>query len=220
MFRVTSLFLVLACSADPAVETRTDPLSENAVTLDDGLRAVPTPVPHNADPDRVVTVVDSVAGLMAGERVIEARRIGDAVVAIHPDHTLWLHEAYGRRRLDEHVEAPLSVEGSWVAYGRGEMPDFEIARLDVRTSEREVLTEGYAPAWNPALGPDGSVVFVSGRSGEPALYRVALGSSPVALESDGSFPSSLRAPRFDGVTLEFEDESGQTHRLAIDRAER
>ena len=189
------------------------------VPLDEGIAAVPLPVPPNADPDRVLALSEPVADLPAGFELLDARRVGDAVVVIHRNHTLWRHTDDGREQLDEQAEAPISVQGPSIAYARGEMPEFEIAMIaDVATGTVTTLTEGYGPAWNPALGPDGSVVFVSGREGVPHLYRVAAGAAPEQLPDRGAFPASLRAPTFDGETFRFEDEAGQSHELHVEAA--
>jgi hypothetical protein len=201
-----------------------------------GARAHLAEVPPNADPERAIVLDEPLGDLPVGFRLLEAHRIGGAdgmdegLLVLQTNHELWWRDARGARRLERDVEAPLSVRGRQVAFARGHMPDFEIVLLTIGASTGEPagtdfvlpltdplgqrgqpLTDGYAPAWNPALGPAGDVVFVSGRSGEPELYRVRPGEAPVKLVLDGPFPSALEAPIHDGVSLSFRDEQGAPH---------
>ena len=189
----------------------------------DGARLVGRvePVPPDSDADRVI-VLRVVAGDgtcapgLEGARVTDARFVGDDVVTIGADRVLRLHAQGGQvAELDTEAYEPLSVAGSQVAYVRGEMPFFEVARADVRTGVVAAVTSGMAPAWSPALTPDGSaIVFVSGAEGAPRLYRVQGSGAPRALAPSARTPSSPIAPRFvtepgHGEVLVFEDEQGR-----------
>jgi hypothetical protein len=91
----------------------------------------------------------------------------------------------------------------------------EIVRVSLLGGAPEQVTGGFAPAWNPAVGPDGDIVFVSSRTGLPRLFRVEPPHAPVMLPEQAAFPSSLEAPIYDGYAFRFEDESHKTHTLAM-----
>lgn len=197
----------------------TDPSTRDTLTVA-GARAHLAEAPPNADPDRAIVLDEPLEDLPIGFQLLAAHRIGDGLLVLQTNHELWWRDANGARRIERDVEAPLSVRGRRVAFARGDMPDFEIVMLELAGSGRSVdfirpLTAGFAPTWNPALGPAGDVVFVSGRSGEAELYRVRPGETPVKLVLEGSFPSSIEAPRYDGVSLRFHDEHGAEHTLRI-----
>ncbi len=195
------------------------------VTLEGGIRARLTPAPVNADPDRALELLDPVADLPAGTEVLEVRSTGAGWLVLRPDHGLWLHGDGPPRQLDEGVYSPMALREPWVAYARGAAPELEVGAIDLRAIDLRavdlrdapapVLTAGYAPVWNPALGPHGEVVFVSGRAGVPALYRVAPGGAPERLMDEGRFPSWIEAPTYDGQVLRFREESGATAELQV-----
>lgn len=223
------LILALACAAEPPepagapdsapTAAAASALQAPLVALDVGIDARVAPGPPNGDPDRILELGAPLADLPAGAPVLDARWVGGHALVLHPDHSLWVHGPEGRRHLDDRVEAPLSVREGSVAYVRGEMPFFEVVLLEHLEAEPQQLTEGYGPAWNPALGPERQIVFVSSREGRPELYRVRPGQSPERLQSRAAFPSSVRAPTFDGATLTFEDEEGAEHALRVEPAE-
>jgi hypothetical protein len=198
--------------------TVTAPAFEAARVLDqraDGARIVGRlePFPPNADPERVLVIsgqgiAPAIAAQLAGARVVDARFTGDAVVSIGPDHVLRLHTQAGVTELDTHAYGPMSVAGTQVAYARGEMPFFELARADVATGAVATITTNMAPAWSPAFTPDGAIVFVSGAGGSPRLYRVEGSGAPEALPQTARTPASPIAPRFEDGLLVFEDEQG------------
>lgn len=176
----------------------------------------------DSDPERVMVLVAERAGRtidpsLEGLRVLDARFAGTTIVTLGADHVLRAHVHGSVRVLDETAEAPLSVEGSVVAYGRGEMPSFELARLDVSTGVVRTLTTDMAPVWSPALSPDGTeIVFVSGVTGVPRLYRMREWGAPELLPDVGAFPSSLVAPRWTtNGELQFEGELGEPHVLRL-----
>lgn len=150
-------------------------------------------------------------------RVRDATFLSHGMVFIGEDHVLRSCIDGEVRDLDAEALGPLSVGGGVVAYVRGEMPFYELARADVAQGVGGVITTDMAPVWSPAVSPDGrTIVFVSGITGEPRLYRITEGGSPELLPPTDSFPSSLGAPRFDGTTLHYEDENGGHHTLVID----
>ena len=198
-------------------------LEEQPLDLDqraDGARIVGRlePVPPNADPDRVLviqllrdgaSIAQELAPGLDGMRVVDARFVGDAVVTIGADHVLRVHAGGRTAELDSHAYEPLSVAGTAVAYVRGELPFFEVARADVATGAVVAVTQGMAPAWSPALTPDGrAIVFVSGAEGSPRFYRID-GTGTRALPPTARTPSSPIAPRFEDGLLVFHDEQGQ-----------
>ncbi len=221
-----TLVALLGCASEPAeapapasaplvAPDTAPPTPRPIVALDVGIDARVEDAPPNGDPDRVLALTAPLADLPAGTPVLDARWVAGAAVVLHPDHSLWVHQGGERRRIDDQVEAPLSIRDGAVAYVRGEMPFFEVVLLPGLDAAPQQLTEGYGPAWNPALGPDQEVVFVSSREGTPGLYRVRPDQVPERLESGGAFPSSIHAPVFDGTTLRFEDELGAEHALTL-----
>jgi len=172
------------------------------------------PFPPNADPERVLVIRASglspaIAAQLDGTRVVDARFVGDAVATIGPDHVLRLHTQAGASELDREAYGPMSVAGTRIVYVRGEMPFFEVARADITTGTATALTTNMAPAWSPALTPDGeTIVFVSGAGGSPRLYRIEGSGAPEALPETARTPSSPIAPRFEDGLLVFEDEQG------------
>jgi len=175
------------------------------------LFATVLPAPIGGDPERVMTLrADAFPGL-DGRRVLDARFADDGVVTLGADHVLRFARADGTEtELDAAAEGPLSVVGELVAYTRGEMPFFELARANVRTSAIEELTNGLAPVWSPALSADGrEVVFASSASGHPTLMRLGATGELTTLASTRT-PSSPRAPTWTGDLLTFEDETGTT----------
>lgn len=181
----------------------------------DGARLLATvlPLPEGTDADRVLAVRLELEGRIAHvpalERVIDARFVGaHALVVIDEHHVLSLLEGSEGSAIDEGAEAPLAVRGETVVYARGDMPFFELARLDLATRTVHALTEGHAPAYSPAIDADGSVVFVSSREGRPRLHRVSRDGAVEALVPTQRTPSSPRAPRLEQGLLTFEDERG------------
>jgi hypothetical protein len=180
----------------------------DGATLEGRVEAVPV----GSDAERVIVIERAPQGFSAlvGARVLDARFVLDRVVSVGVDHVLRAHDAEGGvAELDRQAEAPLSVAGSTVAYARGEMPFFELARADVSSMRAEVLTEGMAPVWSPALDAEtGAIVFVSAREGAPRLHRWTGGQS-TPLPRTARAPSSPLAPRLEGDRLRFEDEAGE-----------
>jgi hypothetical protein len=189
-------------AAEP--ETLLDRRSDGATLLGTVLAA-----PLGGDPERVLMLRTTLPAL-DGRRVLDARFAGAGVVLLGADHVLRFVDANGREtELDARAEAPLSVAGERVAYVRGEMPFFELARADVRTSAVEELTNGLAPVWSPALSADGTeVVFATSASGRPTLMRLRASGDLETLPSART-PSSPHAPQWDGDLLTFEDEAGR-----------
>jgi hypothetical protein len=181
----------------------------------DGARLLATVLParEGSDADRVLAARLELGGRLehvpALDRVIDARFVGaERVVLIDAHHTLVLLEADDAIAIDEGAEAPLAVRGESVVYARGDMPFFELARLDAATQVVTPLTEGHAPAYSPAIDADGSVVFVSSREGRPRLHRVSRDGAIEPLVPTQRTPSSPRAPRLEQGLLTFEDERG------------
>ncbi len=157
--------------------------------------------PEGTDADRVLVLRG--AGL-DGRRALDARFVGEAVVVLGADHVLSVVDAHGERALDERAEAPLSVAGEAVAYVRGEMPDFEVARAVPATGEVRALAPQLRPAWSPALGPDGrAVLFATSATGTPRLHRTDRGYLATS-----RFPTMPGGPAWRGEQLVLEDEAG------------
>lgn len=172
------------------------------------------PAPPNSDADRVLVLRGERAGQpldpsIDGARALDARFAADRIVVLGADHVLRVVHGGATVELDRAAEAPLSVVGSTVAYVRGEMPFFEVARADVVTGTARQLTQGMGPAWSPALSPDAAeIVFVSSVLGTPRLHRLRADGSVEALPASARSPSSPIAPRWSGDRLMFTDEAG------------
>jgi hypothetical protein len=113
-------------------------------------------------------------------------------------------------RLDIQAHGPLAVGAGRVVYARGEAPDLEIVAWERGSGAVVPLTRGMAPAWSPAVGEGGEVVFVSARSGLPELYAVGEGEPRKLTDRAGGeavpFPSSPQGPRLAGGVLYFEEQ--------------
>lgn len=201
---------------EPGESAPEDPGTPDEVVLAeraDGARLVgePTPLIPNADPEPsflIRPVGVSFDGL-DGARVLAAHFVDEAVVTIGADHVLRVHDARGVRELDTDAYGPISVMGPEIAYVRGRAPSLEVARAHVTRGEVSQLTQDMAPAWLPALTPDGgAVVFVSGVTGSPRLYRVDRGGAVLALPETSRTPSAAVAPHFEGQLLVFRDHLG------------
>lgn len=171
------------------------------------------PAPVGSDPVRRLRLRSAhegrpLAGALEGREVLDARFAFEGLLVLHADRVLRLHGPGGAREIDAAVEGPLSVEADQVAYVRGEVPDLEVTRADLRTGAIEAVTEGLAPCGSPALSPDGrALVFVCGAEGRPRLYR-ADAAGLRALPFTDRFPTAASAPRWRGDTLWMEDERG------------
>lgn len=178
------------------------------------IRGALLPALRDTDEEPVYRISLDVEPSLDGTSVLAAAFVEGGIVTVGPDHVLRMHRGGEVTELDSEALGPLSVAGTRVAYVRGVMPSYELALADVATGEARALTTDMAPVWSPALAANGDVVFVSGVSGAPRLHRIA-GGVTQRLEETPFFPSSLRAPRFDGSVLSFEDETGQPHSFAV-----
>lgn len=173
----------------------------------------PLPAPPNADPDRRLSLRVEPAGLspdLSGAVVLDARFVEAGLAVLTESHALMLHSGGPESAtitLDTEVEGPLSVEGDQIAYVRGAWPALEVARADASTGQARAVTHDLAPTWNPALTPDGAIIFVSGATGGPKLLRAEPSGGIVELPAT-RFPASATAPRVVDGALVFEDEAG------------
>jgi hypothetical protein len=211
MWRVLAWMVLLGACAEPATRSTLASVAD-AVVLDsrDGevIFGRETEAPENADPDRVIRV-DAQVPWIGGTEVIDARFVPGGIAIIATDHTLRVVRPSGSVVVDERAIAPLSVAGRFVAYAVGDPPQLEIARANIESGTVERMTQAMSPAWSPALSPDGrAIVFVSGVSGSPRLYRTD-GGAPVALAPTLRTPSSPTAPVWRGDLLSFRDEQGE-----------
>ena len=168
----------------------------------------------DTDQDRVLELTAPYRDLPAGTRVLEVVDVERGFVVLGADHALAWHHDGQVEPVDADVAPPISARGQTLAYARGEMP-FQAIVVTPLGATPVAWTEGDAAAWNPALGPDGDVVFVSGRDGVPALYRARGPGQVERLVLPGAFPASLTAPTHDGTALRFEDERGVAHTVAL-----
>ncbi|MCB9594864.1 MAG: hypothetical protein H6719_19235 [Sandaracinaceae bacterium] len=202
--------LVLGCAEPPAA--RTAPLEQASIALgaDEVLLDARgaellvgriEPAPEGSDADRVL--VARGAGI-DGRRVLDARFVGALLVVLDADHRLRVIDGEREAVLDERAEAPLSVAGDAIAYARGEMPDFEVARAIPSSGEVTAVAPDVRPAWSPALSPDGrEVVFVTSVTGTPRLYRPGRGFVDAP-----RFATTPSAPLWRGEQLVVGDERG------------
>ena len=192
----------------------------------------PEPAPPNADPAlrmsvRLFTDATQVPWPLEGASLGHARFLpGGGILAIAANEELLeVDPGTGSvRRLDEHVVGPVgaSLDGRFLVYCKGEMADTEVWLLDRQGagSSPRALTRGMAPAWSPAISPDGrTVVFASSRSGVAALWRTD-GGEPRQLTSRDvrvvpgtppeidPFPASITPTLFDGHHIVFEGQGG------------
>ena len=211
-----ALVALAACSADPDPDGDA-PFEARASALvpPEALPLREVPLPTGGDPDRLFELTAAVGDLPAGTRVLQLVDTEAGWLVLRPDHALWLHGADTPTHVDDDVHAPVSVRGTRVAYAQGSVPTLEIAVADLRRGTAERVTGAFSPTWNPALGPEGDVAFVSSRSGRPALYRVTPPGAPRLVAEGGPFPSSLEAPTNDGRELHFRDEDGLSHTVSL-----
>lgn len=225
-------------TTDQALRTHLGALAPGEVLLDANrsstlLAARVLPAPTNAGPKRLLSV-RWLDGSPAGEWALSSRPILDvqfvpntdgAVVLTAAQELVWLESKFAEpAELDESAYGPLSVseDGRFVSYVRGEPPDVEVVRLDLQQRSAELLTHDLAPCWNPTLSADGhSVLFVSGATGSPELWRVDGNAKPVQLtRREGGthallpFPSGPGAAKWLGDTLVFQDTAG-VHVLSV-----
>lgn len=203
---------------------------------DDGAALVgrEEPVPENADPLRLLRLRWVQAGVTRswaydGVPVQTARfgPDGGLWVATRERHLVWLSapDAAPESR-DEDVLAPLSVSADRraVAYARGVVPELEIARAGHGGGRAAALSRGLAPAWAPALSPDGRRVrFMSAAEGAPALYEVSPeAGARLLLGPDRlpGFPVGPDAPVWRPGGLAFVGPDGPVELVLDDDAER
>lgn len=171
------------------------------------------PAPADTDGDRQLVLRSDLAGqpfagALDGVVVLDARFVSEGLVVLGADHVLRVYAGQSVRELDAEAYGPLSVEADTVAYVRGDPPDLEVARADVRTGALEAITIDMAPTGSPALSADGrEVIFVSGVEGSPRLYRASHGGVR-ALPTSARVPTAPSAPRWRGDALVMEDEAG------------
>jgi len=231
---------LLGCQRDPndTVHAIESSRAANEFLLDlhdDGARlfAAVEPVPPDSDAPRRIRVrwldrpnSTPAAWSFDGIPVLDARLIpgSQAAVVITSARQLVLLE--NRRampvHLDSNAHAPLAVsqDGRFLAYARGEIPDLEVVRYDLRRNASSSSSHHMAPAWCPALSPDGSrLVFVSGASGFPELYQLREDDSVVQLTDRKHdpipFPSGPTAPVWINGSIAFGD-ADAVHVLALD----
>lgn len=112
-----------------------------------------------------------------------------------------------------------SPDGRHLVYCKGEPPELEVWRLDRPGGTPRPVTKAMAPAWSPAVSPDGrTVVFTSARSGVPALWIVEDDGPPRQLTNVGAavapagtaapslapFPAAMSPVRLAGGWIAFE----------------
>ena len=207
----------------------------------------PLPSLPNADPAPRLRLERWTGGGCAetplGATPVSTARFLDSarLVVTTPDRRLLIVPLDGRppRLVDRSVTgvAGSTPDGRSLVYSKGDAPDQEIWRLDPGTGPRQ-LTRGMAPAWSPAMSPDGRVVvFASMRSRLPAVWRIGVGDGepPVPGDARGSpplpvmltalgvvsrpgeapavspFPASPGAPLVLAGRLIFEDRDGVHH---------
>lgn len=219
MRRALLLVLLAGCTSRPdesldEIAAMAQPLSAHERVLDvspDGrgaLVGVARPVPADADPMLVLDVVwrrpDRAQPLPWPLR--DARFVAaDRAVIVDPDSRLLLADlARGTTQLlDAPVAAGLDFASACrcVAYMRGESPETAPAIVRLDTFETRTLDGEFAPAWLPALAPDGqSLVLTSARTGVPAIWRLPLdGGAAAQLTNVGAADPLRLAPFPEGV---------------------
>jgi hypothetical protein len=192
------------------------------VAGDRALVGIEEPALPNADPAMRMAVRlyergREVAWPLKDRPLAHARLLpGGLVLALTPSGALLEVDPATRsvRQLDDGVAAPIgaSPDGAHLAYAKGDAPELEIWRMERASGVPVQVTTDMAPAWSPAVGPDGrTVVFASGRSGQAALWVQGDGAPRVVVppeEGPSLFPASLTPTLFDGTRVVFEGEAG------------
>jgi hypothetical protein len=188
------------------------------------------PALPDSDGDRIV--VARVLGadgrdhpVLGGQRVVEARFVGGGwpLLVIDTQHALVRVAAPGAapETLGQSVYGPLSLsdDGRVAAYTRGDPPFLEVVHHTLATGQTVAVAPGVAPAWCPALSPDGrEIVFVATTEGRPRWWRGVVGERVgvwEAVGADAPFATGPSAPRVYGDALVFENEAG-VHSLGLD----
>jgi hypothetical protein len=196
------------------------PLTADAVVLDDGIWGIADAAPDRGDGFRSVTITEVPEGFdLLGARVFDARSVDGGVVTVGVDHTLRLYTGEGVRVLDTDVIPPISIAAQKIAYARGFPPDIRLTVYQLDADQAVALLPELMPVWSPALSADGrEVVFAASPNGRPELLRVAADGQVREVASAGRTPSSPFAPVWNGRHLVFEDEHGRA-RLDLETGE-
>lgn len=151
--------------------------------------ATENPAPPRSDALRTFRVRWMIEGqrqswAFEGQSVLDARLIphSEAVVVVTRSKELVLLQTPDSEpeTLDHQVEAPLSLShtGRFLVYSKGDMPFFELFRLDLESRQVTEVTKNMAPAWGAAISNDGEhVVFASSVTGSSKLYRIRVGDA-------------------------------------------
>jgi hypothetical protein len=191
------------------------------------LIGTPLPAPPNSDVPLRMTVRLIVrgaekkwpAGTVASARLLSHGRL--LGVSPEGDLTVWDH---GRPTVVDHGvigAVGASADGRHLVYCKGVPPDLEVWRAD--DGHPRAVTKDMAPTWSPAVEGDGStVIFVSAKTGVPALWRVDRDGAPRQITNRDvkttpgqapvltPFPDSMTAPLLFGGLFVFES-TGTVH---------
>lgn len=212
--------------------------AEGEVVLDlsargDALVARPLPVPEDSDADRALSVrwlsrEGARPWRFAAEPVLDARFVpgGGALLVLTTRHELLRLDApdAAPRALDANVYGPLSLDplGRAAVYTRGEPPELEVIRADLRDGTLRAMAPGLAPAWCPTLSDDGrEVIAVASPDGAPGLWRLRDDAppAPFAVPAGTALPTGPSAPVVFGDALVYESD-GALHALGLDGTRR
>lgn len=106
------------------------------------------------------------------------------IVDKNSDLYKWDYVKNTKELLDESVmdTFDLSPDGTKLAYMKGEMPDYDLYIINLKTKVLEKLTETTSSAWNPVFSPDSKeIAFVYSPDGYPSIWKLSIETKNLTL---------------------------------------
>lgn len=106
------------------------------------------------------------------------------IVDKNADLYKWDYVKNTKELLDESVmdTFDLSPDGTKLAYMKGEMPDYDLYVINLKTRVPEKLTETTTSAWNPVFSPDSKeIAFVYSPDGYPSIWKLSVETKNLTL---------------------------------------
>ncbi len=82
-----------------------------------------------------------------------------------------------QKLLDESIiySFDLSNDGTKAAYLKGEMPDYDLYVINLKTYDKQKLTENATPSWNPVFSEDNKeIIFVYSPEGFSSIWKISI----------------------------------------------